>query len=135
MRSHILIAPAAFWSLLWLAGCGGGSPAIPPPPVVNVTLSPSTVSVKVGAQFPFHVTVTGSTNTAVVWQVNGVPGGTLRLRHNRCQRGVHRTSSPTRASDRHGYRRSAGRYREVRIIQPHRDHRGYSFAIRCFLGR
>ena len=45
-----------------------------PPPVV-VTIAPSSASVTVGKQQQFTATVTGTSNTAVTWQVNGVAGG------------------------------------------------------------
>lgn len=46
-----------------------------PLPVVVITISPASVSVAVGATQQFTATVTGSPNTAVTWQVNGVTGG------------------------------------------------------------
>jgi len=77
MRSHLLRA-LAFLLCLLLAGCGGGSP--PPPPVlVTVSIAPVRASVIVGAQLPLAATVQGSTNTAVTWLVNSVPGGTGTL--------------------------------------------------------
>ena len=42
---------------------------------VSVTISPSTITLATMATQPFTATVTGSTNTAVTWQVNGVGGG------------------------------------------------------------
>jgi Protein of unknown function (DUF1565) len=42
---------------------------------VSVTISPSLVTLATLATQPFIATVTGSTNTAVTWQVNGVSGG------------------------------------------------------------
>jgi hypothetical protein len=42
---------------------------------VSVTISPSTVTLATLATQAFTVTVSGSTNTAVTWQVNGVNGG------------------------------------------------------------
>ena len=42
---------------------------------VSVTISPSVISLATMATEPFTATVTGSTNTAVTWQVNGVSGG------------------------------------------------------------
>jgi hypothetical protein len=46
-----------------------------PPPQISVSLSPSQATVKVSAQLAFHAFVQGSTDTAVMWQVNGVSGG------------------------------------------------------------
>jgi hypothetical protein len=42
---------------------------------VNVTISPAVISLGTMATQPFTATVSGSTNTAVSWQVNGVAGG------------------------------------------------------------
>src|SRR3984957_20278202 len=42
---------------------------------VTVAVSPASANVRVGATQGFSATVTGSSNTAVAWQVNGVPGG------------------------------------------------------------
>jgi hypothetical protein len=43
---------------------------------VSVRISPSIISLGTMATQPFTATVTGSSNTAVTWQVNGVSGGT-----------------------------------------------------------
>jgi hypothetical protein len=65
-------------------GCSGGvstsvSPSSPAPTLtpssVSVTLTPTTSSVLLGNTQTFTPSVTGSTNTAVSWSVNGVPGG------------------------------------------------------------
>ena len=42
---------------------------------VSVSISPTTVPLATLATQPFTATVSGSTNTAVTWQVNGVSGG------------------------------------------------------------
>jgi len=58
--------------LVWLvAGLSAHAPA-----QVSVTISPSLVTMATLATQPFTATVTGSSNTAVTWQVNGVSGGT-----------------------------------------------------------
>lgn len=51
------------------SGNNGNSPA------VDVKISPTATSLIVNQQFPFTATVTGTTNTAVTWEVNGVAGG------------------------------------------------------------
>jgi hypothetical protein len=56
-------------------GGGGGGGTTPPPPVVRVVISPTTASVATGFTQQFTATVTGTTNTAVTWQVDGVTGG------------------------------------------------------------
>jgi hypothetical protein len=60
---------------LALPGCGGGGSGSLPPPAISISLSPSQASVRVGAQLAFQAAVQGSTDTAVMWQVNGVPAG------------------------------------------------------------
>ena len=46
-----------------------------PSPTVGITVSPMSVSVGVGQTQQFTASVTGTTNTAVIWQVNGLSGG------------------------------------------------------------
>jgi hypothetical protein len=58
------------------AGSGSGNPgAPPPPPNVTVSVSPNPATVRSGLSQPFTVAVTGSSNSSVTWQVNGVTGG------------------------------------------------------------
>ncbi|HXY79182.1 MAG TPA: hypothetical protein VEI08_00955 [Candidatus Bathyarchaeia archaeon] len=53
-----------------------GNPGVPPPPAsIGVTVSPNPVNVRAGATQPFSATVTGTSNSNVTWQVNGVAGG------------------------------------------------------------
>jgi hypothetical protein len=70
------------WSALLMAasllGCGGvvgSGPSQPPPSGVTVSVAPPAASVLLGDQQIFSATVTNSTNTAVNWGVNGIPGG------------------------------------------------------------
>ena len=62
---------------LLLSGCGGSSS--PPGNIivqqVSVSVSPVTASVAIGQTQQFLATVTGTTNTAVTWEVNGTVGG------------------------------------------------------------
>ncbi len=55
------------------AGQGGSNQN--PPPVVAITITPTSVTLAAGATQQFQAAVTGSSNTAVTWQVNGVAGG------------------------------------------------------------
>jgi hypothetical protein len=60
-------------------GCGiAGSPPAPPvpPSSVGVTVTPTSASVFLGGTQQFQAIVTGSSNTNVMWEVNGVTGGT-----------------------------------------------------------
>jgi hypothetical protein len=51
------------------AGCGGGGTSTPTP--VTVSVAPSGTTVVVGQMQPFTATVSGTTNHAVTWSVNG----------------------------------------------------------------
>jgi len=71
MRTTLLIL---FSLIVFLAaGCGGSSSTTTP--IVYVTLSPLNVSVALGTTQQFTETTSGSTNTDVTWQVNGITGG------------------------------------------------------------
>ena len=65
----------------WTFGCGAGgaSPPPPPPPTIEVTVKPTSGSVVLGGQTTFTATVINTTDTAVSWGVNGVPGGNATL--------------------------------------------------------
>jgi 6-phosphogluconolactonase (cycloisomerase 2 family) len=58
-----------------LLGCGGSQPQPAPPAPLVVTVAPSSSSVVLGNTQQFTAAVSGSTNTAVAWDVNGIPGG------------------------------------------------------------
>ncbi len=63
---------------LGLAGCGGGSSSSSGSGItsgITVSVSPTATSVVVNQKVPFTATVTGTANTAVSWEVAGVPGG------------------------------------------------------------
>jgi hypothetical protein len=47
----------------------------PPPPQVSVSILPISVNVAAGGSQQFSASVTGSTNTAVAWEVSGIAGG------------------------------------------------------------
>ena len=69
-----------FAALAILPGCsqsgGGGGSVAPPSPLIQVTVNPPTSSVILGNMQTFTATVTGTTDAAVTWNVNGIPGGT-----------------------------------------------------------
>jgi hypothetical protein len=52
--------------------------AAAPPPPVSVTISPTSAKVRVGTTLQFSAVVSNASNTAVVWSVNGVTGGSSR---------------------------------------------------------
>ena len=63
-------------AILWGAGCSGGhSSSSGNTATITVSVFPSATSVVLGQTVPFTATVTGTTNTAVNWEVAGVPGG------------------------------------------------------------
>jgi hypothetical protein len=80
---------------IFLVGCGSSSHAVTggtnagssggnggtgnPTPAITVAVSPSFASVVVNNQLTFQATVSGSTNTAVTWQVGGITGGNATL--------------------------------------------------------
>src|SRR5271154_5905222 len=61
--------------LLFLAACGGGGTTTVPPPQVTVAINEQNPTVNIFSTKQFSATVTGTTNTAVNWQVNAVTGG------------------------------------------------------------
>jgi hypothetical protein len=68
--------------VLFLSGCAattGNKIQPPPPPTLAVTVSPSTANIRASDAFAFSATVTGTTNTAVAWSVNGTAGGSAAL--------------------------------------------------------
>jgi parallel beta-helix repeat protein len=74
----------AFPLLILLGGCGGNNMSTPPPPppqsaTVTVTVSSSSSSVLLGSTQQFTATVTGTSNAAVTWSVNGISGGNSTL--------------------------------------------------------
>jgi len=72
----ILIFSAAIMQASCTGTVGGssGNPGTPPP-TVTVSVSPSAANVRAGVSQPFTAAVTGTSNAAVTWQVNGVTGG------------------------------------------------------------
>ncbi len=66
-------------SVVVLASCGGGGNNTPPPTPVTLSISPSFVTVAAGAMQTFTANVSGTSNTAVTWQVGGVAGGNATL--------------------------------------------------------
>ena len=45
------------------------------PPAISISVSPNPVNVRTGATQAFSASVTGTSNTSVAWEVNGVAGG------------------------------------------------------------
>lgn len=59
--------------------CGELAATSTAPPTIEVTVKPASGSVVLGGQATFAATVTNTTDTAVSWSVNGVPGGNATL--------------------------------------------------------
>lgn len=75
--SRHLACPALVFAVaaLTLAGCStSGNVETPPTPQITVNISGS-ASTRIGATTQFAATVTGTTNTAVSWEANGIVGG------------------------------------------------------------
>jgi hypothetical protein len=66
-----------------LPGCAGGGASSgtppPPPPTVSVSVAPPATNILLGKTAQFGATVSGATNTAVAWSVNGISGGNASL--------------------------------------------------------
>ena len=58
---------------LGMMGCGGGGGSSS---TITIVISAPSTTATVGTPLQFTATITGTTDTAVTWQVNGVPGGT-----------------------------------------------------------
>src|SRR2546429_130321 len=69
MASWVWLAGVAV-SVLEMVRCGSVSTT-----AVSVAISPTSATVGAGGTQQFTATVTNTNNTAVTWQVNGVPGG------------------------------------------------------------
>jgi hypothetical protein len=74
---HKLLQLANILVVLFAAGCSattlGTNP--PPPPSITVVVSPATANIRAGDSFAFTATVSGTSNKAVTWSVNGTTGG------------------------------------------------------------
>ena len=62
-----------------LPACGGGKSQVVSLPTVSVIVSPSTANLSAGSSTQFSATVTGSSDTSVTWQVNGITGGSATV--------------------------------------------------------
>lgn len=68
-----LLLAMGLLSIIFSTACGGNNNT--PSTSVTVAVTPATASVATGATQQFTATITGSSNTNVVWQVNGTTGG------------------------------------------------------------
>src|SRR2546422_5275270 len=58
--------------VLYVCGCNSAGS---PPQQIAVNVTPATITVRTGDTQQFLATVTGTTNQAVTWSVNGTPSG------------------------------------------------------------
>ena len=61
------------------AASASAAVTVMPPPPVTVTVSPKSASLQLGQTQQFSATVSGTTNAAVNWLVNGIAGGNSTL--------------------------------------------------------
>ena len=73
MTSILKKLPLLF-SILILAGCGGGNSSQISNPTITLVTPVSTV-IAAGTTLQFSAIVAGSGNTTVLWFVNNIPGG------------------------------------------------------------
>lgn len=85
--AHALYLSFSTCLLLSIVSCGGGTSngnngdngngggGTTSPPTVSIAISPTSATVSASGTQQFQASVTGSTNTAVQWEVNQTPGG------------------------------------------------------------
>lgn len=84
IESKRIVFVALLTAGVWMQGCGGGGASSvqlppPPPPSIVVTVTPKSGSVLLGNTTAFSAKVANTTDTVVVWSVNGTAGGSLTL--------------------------------------------------------
>ena len=57
------------------AAVGSASVTVINPPPITVAISPTGLAIRVKGTKQFTATVTNTSNTAVIWKVNGITGG------------------------------------------------------------
>ena len=77
---QILCLMAAVWIVPCATSSGTSAAQVTRTlPTVQVTITPGSASVRARGTQQFHVTVRGTTNSTVIWSVNGVKGGNSSL--------------------------------------------------------
>ena len=74
--SHLLLLSSI---VLTLAGCNLSPSSKTPSSGIKVTVTPATVNLMLGVTQQFTATVTGTTDTRVLWAVGGIAGGNKTL--------------------------------------------------------
>jgi len=82
-RGAIALACVLLAAGAWTLGCGGGgagsvTPPPPPPPSITISVTPQSATVLLGETLGFTATVSNTSDTAVVWSVNGTVGGSVQ---------------------------------------------------------
>jgi hypothetical protein len=72
---HLWPALLLVASILGCGGLVGSSPPQLPPSTITVTVEPASASVLLGESQTFTATVGNTSDTAVTWSVDGIPGG------------------------------------------------------------
>jgi hypothetical protein len=80
---RLVLASALLAMGAWTLSCGGGgagsvTPPPPPPPSIQVVITPNSGTVLLGETLTFTATVSNSTDTSVIWSVNGITGGSTQ---------------------------------------------------------
>jgi hypothetical protein len=75
VSSKVLHVSLVALTAVWLVSCGGGGTTPPLPPPISVTVSPQIATITVGNTLQFTARVTGTSNPAVAWNINGIAGG------------------------------------------------------------
>jgi hypothetical protein len=73
LRQRLFAMAVFIFTMSVIGGCGYAG--TPPKPSVGVSMQPTSALVALGATQQFQATVTGSTDTTVEWEVNGVANG------------------------------------------------------------
>jgi len=79
---RFICAHIALCSVISFVGCGGRNsepPTPQPASTVVVSVTPITATLTIGQTAQFSATVANTNDTAVTWQVNGIPGGNANV--------------------------------------------------------
>lgn len=83
MQTGVILLAAAC-----LSGCGGGSVAAPPSPLVTVTVVGPSAVLNTGSSFTLTATVHNASNNAVTWSVVEVGGDSITAARHTLEGGV-----------------------------------------------
>ena len=72
---HLLAFAAAIFACSLQCACNGGTGTTTTPPPISVVVTPPGISIFLGSTQTFVASVSGTTNSAVTWEVNSIAGG------------------------------------------------------------